>query len=160
MEAERWRKIEKLYQAARDLHPSQRQAFLEGASDCAEVRREVVSLLEQSESGWSPLDRPAWDGADPCEDLSQTTSSRLSSGTLVGPYRIESALGAGGMGVVYSAHDTRLGRPVAIKCLSERLTDAAAKTRFRRESQMASALNHPHVLIVHDLGDVTDTRTS
>jgi serine/threonine protein kinase/Tol biopolymer transport system component len=153
VEPGRWRNIEKLYQAARDLEPSDREAFLEGASGSTEVRREVASLLEQSESGSSPLDRPAWEGADPYEDLLQTTSYRLSSGTLVGPYRIESALGAGGMGVVYSAHDTRLGRPVAIKCLSERLTDSAARTRFRRESQMASALNHPHVLIVHDVGD-------
>jgi serine/threonine protein kinase/Tol biopolymer transport system component len=153
VEAERWRNIEELYHAACDLQPSDREAFLEGASESTEVRREVVSLLEQSESGYSPLDRPAWEGADPSEDLSQTTNSRLSSGALLGPYRIENALGAGGMGVVYSAHDTRLGRPVAIKCLSERLTGAAATSRFRRESQMASSLNHPHVLIVHDVGD-------
>ena len=63
MEAERWRNIEKLYHAARDLQPSDREAFLEGASDSTEVRGEVVSLLEQSESGRSPLDRPAWEGA-------------------------------------------------------------------------------------------------
>ena len=153
MDAERWRNIEKLYQSARDLQPSDRESFLEEASHSTEVRREVVSLLEQSESGSSPLDRPAWEGADPSEDLTQATSCPLSSGTLLGPYKIENALGAGGMGVVYSAVDTRLGRPVAIKCLSEPLADAAARNRFRRESQMASALNHPHVLIVHDVGD-------
>ncbi|MCU1330670.1 MAG: serine/threonine protein kinase, partial [Bryobacterales bacterium] len=153
METGRWRRIEKLYNAVRDLHPSDRQAFLEAAPESTEIRCEIVSLLEQSESAFSPLDRPAWEGADPAEDLLPSTTSRLSSGTLVGPYRIEEALGAGGMGVVYSAHDTRLGRPVAIKCLSGRLTDVAARSRFRRESQMASALNHPHVLIVHDVGD-------
>src|SRR5436305_5838077 len=118
VEAERWRNIEKLYQAARDLQPSEREAFLEGASHSTEVCREVVSLLEQSESGSSPLDRPAWEVADPSEDLSQTTSCSLSSGTLLGPYKSENALGAGGMGVVYSAVEKRLGRPVAIKCLS------------------------------------------
>src|SRR5436305_7483996 len=103
VEAERWRNIERLYQAARALQPSDREAFLEGASHSTEVRREVVSLLEQSESGSSPLDRPAWGGADPSEDLPQATSCALTLGTLLGPYKIENALGAGGMGVVYSA---------------------------------------------------------
>lgn len=153
MEAERWRVIETLYQAARDLQPPEREAFLEESSESAEVLREVRSLLEQSESGCSPLDKPAWGGADSYRDHSQTLSPRLPAGTLLGPYRIENALGVGGMGVVYSAHDTRLGRPVAIKCLSEQLTGAAATSRFHRESQMASSLNHPHVLIVHDVGD-------
>jgi serine/threonine protein kinase/Tol biopolymer transport system component len=153
VEIRRWRKVEKLYNAVRDLQPSDRQAFLEAAPESTEIRCEIASLLEQSESASSPLDRPAWEGADPTADLWPSTTSRLSAGTLVGPYRIGNALGAGGMGVVYSAQDTRLGRPVAIKCLSGRLTDVAARTRFRRESQMASALNHPHVLIVHDVGD-------
>ncbi len=70
MEAERWRNIEKLYHAARDLQPSDRETFLEGASDSTEVPREVVSLLEQSESGRNPLDRPASGKArHPSEDL-------------------------------------------------------------------------------------------
>ena len=92
MEAELWRKIEKLYHAAIDLRPSDRQALLEAASDSTEVRREVLSLLEQSESGCSPLDRPAWEVPYPSNDPAQTTSFVLSPGTLVGPYRIESAL--------------------------------------------------------------------
>ncbi len=71
----------------------------------------------------------------------------------VGPYRIEGRLGAGGMGVVYRAYDTKLNRPVAVKFLSDGLADAATRRRFQREAQMASSLNHPHILTVHDVGE-------
>src|SRR5579864_3665351 len=74
-------------------------------------------------------------------------------GTQLGSYRIESQLGEGGMGTVYRALDTRLNRPVAIKVLSGDLADAAARRRFQREAQMASSLNHPHILTVHDAGE-------
>src|SRR5437762_9725691 len=77
----------------------------------------------------------------------------LSPGTQIGAYRIESVLGQGGMGIVYRALDTNLNRPVAIKLLSSRLADAAARRRFQREAQMASALNHPHILTVYDAGE-------
>ena len=69
-------------------------------------------------------------------------------------YRIESSLGQGGMGVVYRALDTKLNRPVAIKFLSDDLADAAARRRFQREAQTASSLNHPHIVTVHDVGEV------
>ena len=69
-------------------------------------------------------------------------------------YRIERRIGAGGMGEVYRALDTRLNRPVAIKFLSAELADAAARRRFQREAQMASSLNHPHILTVHDAGEI------
>src|SRR5262249_38968405 len=62
-------------------------------------------------------------------------------------------LGEGGMGVVYRALDTKLNRPVAIKFLPEDFADAAARRRFQAEAQMASMLNHPHILTVHDVGD-------
>lgn len=74
-------------------------------------------------------------------------------GTQIGPYRIDARLGAGGMGVVYRAHDTRLQRTVAIKFLSGELSDSAARQRFQREAQTASSLNHPHILTVYDTGD-------
>jgi serine/threonine protein kinase len=79
--------------------------------------------------------------------------SALSSGTQVGVYRIEDRLGEGGMGTVYRALDTKLHRPVAIKFLSDELADAAARRRFQREAQMASSLNHPHILTVYDVGE-------
>src|SRR5262245_8442832 len=74
-------------------------------------------------------------------------------GTQIGPYRLESQIGQGGMGSVYRAVDTKLNRPVAIKFLSDDLADAAARRRFQREAQMASSLNHPHILTVYDAGE-------
>jgi len=78
------------------------------------------------------------------------------AGTEIGPYRIEGLLGEGGMGTVYRAIDTKLNRHVAIKFLSADLADAAARRRFQREAQMASALNHPHIVTVHDAGEFAD----
>ncbi len=77
----------------------------------------------------------------------------LAPGTQIGAYCIEAPLGEGGMGVVYRALDTKLNRPVAIKFLSNELADAAARRRFQREAQMASSLNHPHILTVYDVGE-------
>ncbi len=77
----------------------------------------------------------------------------LSAGTRLGAYEIIAPLGEGGMGTVYRALDTRLHRTVAVKVLSVDLADEAARRRFQREAQMASSLNHPHILTVHDAGD-------
>src|SRR5712692_9636092 len=92
-----------------------------------------------SSDQWSTEDRP--DGG------------ALAPGAQIGPYRIESKIGEGGMGAVYRALDTKLNRPVAIKFLSSDLADTAARRRFQREAQMASSLNHPHIVTVHDAGE-------
>ena len=77
----------------------------------------------------------------------------LTSGTQLGPYEIQSPLGAGGMGEVYRARDTRLGRDVAIKVLPEAFAkDAVLKERFEREARTISALNHPHICTLYDVG--------
>ena len=80
--------------------------------------------------------------------------SAFAAGSEIGPYRIESIVGEGGMGVVYKAVDTRLNRPVAVKLLSDHVADAAARRRFQREAQTASSLNHPHIVTVYDAGEV------
>ena len=89
------------------------------------------------------------------EPLPDTHSGtiRLEPGMLIGSYRIERFLGAGGMGVVYRATDTRLNRSVAIKFLSDAMLDVHVRERFQREARLASGLNHPHILTVHDIGD-------
>lgn len=74
-------------------------------------------------------------------------------GTMIGSFRLEAPLGHGGMGTVYRALDTKLNRPVAIKFLSDELADATARRRFQREAQLASSLNHPHILTVYDIGE-------
>src|SRR2546421_970881 len=74
-------------------------------------------------------------------------------GFQLGTYRIDCQLGAGGMGTVYRATDTKLNRPVAIKFLSNDVADAFARRRFQREAQMASSLNHPHIVTVYDAGE-------
>ena len=80
--------------------------------------------------------------------------SSIPVGHRIGAYQVQALLGAGGMGVVYRALDTKLNRPVAIKLLSDELADAAARRRFQREAQTASSLNHPHIVTVYDVGEV------
>ena len=78
----------------------------------------------------------------------------LTSGTKLGPYEIESPLGAGGMGEVYRARDTRLGRDVALKVLPEFFArDADRLRRFEQEARAVAALNHPNILAIHDIGE-------
>ena len=78
----------------------------------------------------------------------------IAPGVRLGPYAIEAALGAGGMGEVFRARDTRLNRLVAIKFLSEEFRDPSARSRFQQEAQTASALNHPHIVTVHEAGEL------
>jgi Tol biopolymer transport system component len=95
-------------------------------------------------------------GDSPSETASQAEDNperRLPTGFRIGPYQIEKFLGAGGMGHVYQVADTRLGRKVAMKFLSAAVADAAGRRRFQREAQLASSLNHPHILMVHDVGE-------
>ena len=79
--------------------------------------------------------------------------NQVGAGTELGPYRIEARLGAGGMGEVFRARDSRLDRLVAVKFLSTDVADESARRRFQQEAKLASSLNHPHILTVHEAGE-------
>jgi serine/threonine protein kinase len=148
MTPERWRQIMELYQAARD--PATRADVLAAADP--ELRGEVECMLAEGSSETGFLDHPPWAGVAGLA-IPDSSVTVIAPGTQIGPYKIEGPLGAGGMGEVFRAVDTKFNRLVAIKFLSARLADAAARHRFQREAQMASSLNHPHILTVHDAGD-------
>src|SRR3984885_6092335 len=142
MTPERWRQIEELYHAAREREPEEREALL--AQAAGEVRGKVEALLAQDASSDKILDRPA------AELLDESTVTQLGAGVQLGPYQIEAPIGAGGMGEVYKARDTRLNRIVAIKVLPAHLADSAAsRERFEREAKTIASLNHPQICILH-----------
>jgi serine/threonine-protein kinase len=151
MDASRWQQVERVYHAALEHEPGRRAAFLfEVCGQDNDLRREIESLLAQDLVVSGLLDRPALELATNLLDNSRVM--RLTAGTQLGPYRIEAPLGAGGMGEVYRAKDTRLGREVAIKVLAERLVfDSTALTRFRMEAKSIAALSHPNVLSIYDV---------
>jgi len=140
MTPERWQRIKEIFQAARDRAPRERDAYLaaETAGD-SELRQEVDKMLRHA-SGTGLFDRPAWEGL--------RSENELDRGAHLGPYEILEEVGAGGMGRVYKARDTRLGRTVAIKVLS-----AEFSHRLRMEGRAISALNHAHVCALYDICD-------
>src|SRR5882724_8742942 len=142
MSPERFRQIEELYHAAREGTPEERAALL--AQTDPELRRTVELLLSQPIGG-EFLDRPAIRNAP--ELLEDATVTEIRAGLCLGPYRVESKLGEGGMGEIFRAIDTRLGRAVAIK-----LTHEQFSARFEREARAISSLNHPNICTLHDIG--------
>ena len=141
-----WPRVEELFHAALERAPGERAAFL--ASACNgddELRREVESLLAQEGESARLLERPPAEAA--------TQPLRVARGTRLGPYEVVERIGAGGMGEVYRARDTRLGRDVAVKVLPPELAgDPDRLRRFEHEAKAVAALNHPHILTVHDVG--------
>ena len=144
MDSHRWRQIEDLYNAALTCESKQRFALLEQADP--DIKREVELMLAQDGSA---MDRPASEGL---LDASDATLTQVAPGKQLGRYEIEKLLGAGGMGEVYRARDTQLGRAVAIKRLPRGLAaDPALRRRFLHEARAASALNHPNIVVLHDI---------
>src|SRR5262249_19976164 len=142
MTRERFQQLEKLYEAVQQGTPAEREALLAEADP--ETRRELESLLAQR-TGSEFLDQPALPSHP--ELLDDVTITKLALGLQLGPYRIESKLGEGGMGEVFRGVDTRLGRPVAIKMARKQFS-----ARFEREARAISSLNHPNICTLHDVG--------
>ncbi|MBS1786595.1 MAG: protein kinase [Acidobacteria bacterium] len=156
MPPERWQQIEQIFQSALELDAAQRAAFLaEACGNDDELRHEVEALLV-FQTGMSGVIQGAVQQAAGLLDNS-TAKARFTPGmTLNKRYRIIGLLGRGGMGEVYRADDLKLGHPVALKFLTEKLSnDKAMLTRFHSEVSMAHRVTHPNVCRVHDIGEVT-----
>src|SRR6476619_4983193 len=151
MKAERWQRVNDLFQSAAERAPEERASFLdEGCHGDEGLRREVESLLASYERAENFIESPAFAIAP--ELLTNDRAGAL-AGKVIGHYRIESLIGVGGMGEVYLARDERLGRKVALKLLPDRLTvDETQLSRFKAEARSASALNHPNILTVYEIG--------
>lgn len=146
-----WEKIEQIYQEALGLAPDERDAFIQAATDGDEdLRREIESLLS-----FEPKAERFLAGNALHSTAKGLVKEQVRSlvGLQIGAYKIVSLLGAGGMGEVYKAVDTRLNRPVAIKFLLSHLSARPdLRKRFEREARSISNLNHPHICTLYDIG--------
>jgi len=154
MNPDRWRRVADVYDATMEQEPGARAAFLADAcADDADLRWEVESLLAQEHTSVVVDQR-----VDAVAAAVLRGAPRLEPGAELGPYRVEALIGAGGMGEVYLAHDTKLNRGVALKVLPESLTgDTDRLARFTREAHVLASFNHPNIAAIHgfeDRGDV------
>lgn len=156
MTPERWQQIDDLLQAALERPEDERAGFLDGACNSdAELRHDVESLLRFHGQADNFLEKPP---ADLAAVLIAEKNPALPFARRINHYLLEHQIGHGGMGIVYLARDTRLGRLVALKLLQSRFTqDEDRVRRFQQEARAASALNHPNILTIHEVGQADDT---
>jgi eukaryotic-like serine/threonine-protein kinase len=158
MHPDHWPQVESIFHNALRIPVAQRNSFVRsecGGDHC--LYAEIISLLRSHEAE-SLLDHGAESIA---ADWLLTTRHELRAGNRVGPYEISGEIGRGGMGAVYRAKDTRLDRDVALKFVWE--ADIGSSERFPnfdREVRAVSALNHPNIMTIHDVGSSTGYRTS
>jgi Tol biopolymer transport system component/serine/threonine protein kinase len=157
MNPERWQQASRILESVIERAAEQRGAYLdEVCANDDELRQEVESLLAASERAGSLLDSPAMEMAAP---LLVNDSIQSMLGQSIGRYKIISALGAGGMGDVYLAHDASLGRKIALKLLPAHFTtDKDRLRRFEQEAHAASTLSHSNVCVIHEVGETENGR--
>ena len=157
MTSERYERIGQLFHAALELPAESRAAFLSGACGVdVDLRKEVESLLDAHDKAGDFATAP------PASVFAAWLASEGQPAGLsgrIGAYEVLSPIGRGGMGEVYLAHDTRLGRKVAVKVLQAPLTsNPDAARRFEQEARAASSLNHPNIVTIYEIGDLRDRR--
>jgi len=152
MTPERHQQIYRIYLEALEVETARRMEFLERVCDGdEELRREVESILASDDQAGSFLEKP---GMEVATTMGDKDRRQLAAGHRIGHYEILSLLGAGGMGEVYLAEDARLGRKVALKLLPAKYTAEPDRVaRFEREARAASALNHPNIITIHEIGE-------
>ena len=153
MTPERWKQVNDLFHAALAQDPARRNDFVTRATGGDDLlRREVETLLAAHNSARGFLETPAW-GVAP--ELMFDNEEVTLAGRTMGPYRVIEEIGRGGMGVVYAAEDTRLGREVAIKALpQDYVSDPARRERLRREARAAASLTHPSIATIFALEEL------
>jgi serine/threonine protein kinase/Tol biopolymer transport system component len=149
---QRWQQVKQIFEGALELHGAERDAFLTSACEGQnEVRAEVESLLRSYEVAGSFMEAPALAHAE--------LDQKLTPGQRIKHYQIVNLIGEGGMGEVYLANDTTLGRRVALKVLPTFVSkDPERLRRFTQEARAASRLSHPNVCVVHEIGETDDGR--
>jgi len=157
MQPERWQQIDQLFHQALDQERGRRAMFL--AQACAgddALRSEIEDLISSHEEAEDFIESPA---SDLAAELLAQGQSGLKVGEKIGPHQVEGVLGIGGMGEVYLATDTRLARRVALKLLPPQFTlDPERVRRFEQEARAASALNHPNIVTIYEIGRLNSTQ--
>ena len=146
-----WPRIKEIFESAQELTPKERSDFLDRAcGDDKSLREEVEALLTADAGNEDFLSAPAFEFA---AGMLAGEETEFSAGQKIGPYTILCPLGSGGMGQIYLAEDAKLRRKIALKFISQQFaTDPQRVRRFEQEALAASALNHPNICVIHELG--------
>ncbi len=157
---DRWQRVKEIFQSAQEKTPTERLEFLdEVCGDDKSIREEVEALLTADDSNEDFLSAPAYEFAAGMLSDEEPGGSEFANGQRVGRYTILCPLGAGGMGQIYLAQDDQLGRKIALKMIARAFaTDTRRVLRFQQEARAASALNHPNVCVIHEIGVTENNR--